>query len=871
MICERNQAGQPRLRVALSAVIALLASTATAPAQDAALPAASASTVSFERDIAPILAERCHACHGPAQQMQGLRLDDGTSALRGGYAGPVILPGNSAGSRLIRLVAGLDETVMPPAGPRLTADEIGRLRAWIDQGAAWPAGEAAADSRIRPDPGHWAFRSVSRPKVPEVKDASWPRTPIDRFVLSRLEGEGLSPAPEASRATLLRRLSLDLTGLPPTLGEQDAFLADAGPRAYERAVDSLLDSEQYAEKWARYWLDLARYADSDGFRGDNFRPHAWRYRHWVIQAFDEDMPFDRFTREQLAGDLLPARTVDQQVATGFHRNTPTNTEGGSDPEEWRFEQVVNRTNTVGTAWLALTVGCAQCHDHKYDPLTQQEYYQLFAFFNDLEEVDIDAPLPGERGPYLAALPAYQRERRRLLREHKVFELKPPWERRVLWAADHPGESAEWDVTFDELRTYVNLGERIIRTPPAERSVRHEKALTDFFVREYGRVLSKDEYQELGYERLKERLRALDASLPPYGEAQAVHVERQPRQTHVYLGGSYKQPGIPVRPGLPAWLSGPSEQGGLSRLDLADWLVSPENPLTARVVANRIWQELFGTGLSPTTENFGSQGEAPSQPALLDWLASDFMDGGWRWKPLIRSIVLSATYRQSSDRRLELEERDTANALLGRQARLRLTAELIRDSSMAVSGLLDTRVGGRSVRPPQPLGARRLGSDGDGGWSVSTGLDRYRRGMYIQYQRMAPYPLLGTFDMPDTYESACRRERTTTPLQALHLLNDPVFLEAAQALAVRAVSEFGGDLETRLGTVFRLCLGREPAPAEVATLRESWAAQRAVLDAQPSSVDALFALDLPGVERLDGATWVTVASALLNLDEFLTRE
>ena len=507
----------------------LLLSVTAQGADKSGLPAPSLDAVNFDRDIEPVFAARCHVCHGPAQQMQGLRLDRGADALRGGYAGPVIIPGNSAESKLILMITGaLDGKIMPPAGDGLTEREISLLRAWIDQGAVW----SDSDEHPTPDavqtPAHWAFQAVSRPEPPAVKDGSWIRNPVDRFILERLDREGVEPSPEASRATLARRLSLDLTGLPLTLEEQEEFLSDDRPGAYEDLVDYLLESPHYAERWARLWLDLARYADSDGFRGDNIRPHAWRYRHWVILAFDRDMPFDQFTREQIAGDILPDRKVDQHVATGFHRNTPTNTEGGSDPEEWRVEQVINRTNTVGTVWLGLTVGCAQCHDHKYDPLTQKDYYRLFAFFNDLEEVNIDAPLPGERGPYLAALADYQRQRHQLLEEHEVFERKPAWEAGVLYAADHPGESADWDVSFDELRTYVNLGERIIRTPPERRSVRHEKALTDFFVREYGRVLPKEEYAELGYKELSEKLKALDESLPTFGTSSSGSTPRKTR-------------------------------------------------------------------------------------------------------------------------------------------------------------------------------------------------------------------------------------------------------------------------------------------------------------------------------------------------------
>lgn len=834
------------------------------------LPEPVAGPVRFLEDIEPLFAARCQACHGAEQQMNGLRLDRRAEALRGGYAGPVIVPGDSARSKLVLMVAGgVDGKVMPPTGEPLNDSEIGMLRAWIDKGADWP--EPAPAERATPGIDHWAFSPVQRPTPPEVTGEAWVRNSIDRFVLARLESEGIEPSPTAPQSTLVRRLSFDLTGLPPTLAEVDAFLADTRPEAYEALVDRLLESPHYAERWARHWLDLARYADSDGFRGDNFRPHAWRYRHWVIEAFDRDMPFDEFTLEQIAGDLLPDGGVEQRAATGFHRNTPTNTEGGSDPEEWRFEQVVNRTNTVGTVWLGLTVGCAQCHDHKYDPLTQRDYFRLFAFFNELEEEDVDAPLPGERGPYLQALAGYQRARRELLAAHGVFDRKPPWEEKVLWAADHPGESAEWDVTFDELRTYVNLGERILRTPPERRTVRHEKALTDFFVREYGRVLSKEEYAELGYADLVKQLKALDESLPPFGEAQAVRVADSPPQTHVFLGGSYKAPGMRVEAGMPTWLAPATEGDALSRVDLARWLVSPENPLTARVTVNRVWQQLLGAGLVTSSENFGAQGNRPSHPALLDWLATEFMERDWSFKRLIKTIVMSATYRQASDLRPDLRDRDPGNALLARQVRLRLPAESIRDASLAVSGLLDTRVGGRSVRPPQPQGARRMGSDGDGGWHVSEGTDRYRRGLYIQYQRMAPYPLLSAFDMPDTYESACRRGRTNTPLQALNLLNDPVFIEAAQGLAVRAVTEFDGSPSDRLRQLFRLCLAREPEPAEADWLLSSWERHRRVLERTPEAVGELFAIELPGISPLDGAAWVTLGSALLNADEFLTRE
>ena len=857
-------------RKGLAAAAFCLLSTAPLPAQ---LPAAATEKIDFAQDIEPLLVSRCQACHGPRAQMNGLRLDRRADALRGGYAGAVILPGESGASKLIQMVAGqVEGKIMPPAGERLSEQEVGLLRAWIDQGVRWRSPDptsSEAKSAKAPQSSHWAFQPLEKPALPEVSDAAWGRNEIDRFLLARLEAEGAAPSPEADKPTLIRRLSLDLTGLPPTPGETAAFLAADSGGAYEALVDRLLDSPHYGEKWGRHWLDLARYGDSHGFRGDQFRPHAWRYRQWVIEAFNRDMPFDQFTIEQMAGDLLPARKVEQWVATGFHRNTPTNTEGGSDPEEWRFEQVVNRTNTVATVWLGITAGCAQCHDHKYDPLSQKEYYQLFAFFNDAEEIDIDAPLAGERGPYLRALPAYRAARARLLDEHRIRERKAAWEEKLRYHAKHPGEANNWDVAFDELRTFVDLGETILFTPPAFRSRKWEKRIVDHFVADYHQVVGRKKWEQMGFGKLREKLRELDKSLPPFSEAQAIHVERTPRKSYVFLRGSYNEPGIEVDPGTPAWLHSLEADGRATRLDLSRWLVSPENAVTPRVTVNRIWQELFGRGLVSTSDNFGAQGDRPSHPALLDWLAASFRDNP-SFKKTIKTVVTSAAYRQSSRARTDLAERDPENLLFARQGRFRLAAELIRDSSLAVSGLLYPKVGGRSVRPPQPEGAKRMGASGDGGWKTSAGPDRYRRGLYIQYQRMAPYPLLTNFDMPTGYEAACRRDRSNTPLQALNLLNDPVFIEAARALAFRTLQAADGTTE-RLRHAFKLCLARDPDPIETDWLETSLEEQRSILAADPERARKLFPIETAGAPPEEGAAWVGIGSVLLNLDEFLTRE
>ena len=819
--------------------------------------------------------DRCFLCHGPRQQMKGLRLDRREDALRGSESGPVILPGNSAGSRLVQLIAGTNPTqVMPPDGDGLTPEQVGMVRAWIDQGAKWSTPETA-DSH----PGaqeaassHWAFRPIRRPPVPEVAGSNWPRNPIDHFIQKRLEADGIEPSPEADRVTLIRRLSLDLIGLPPNPREVTEFLADASPHAYERQVSRLLNSPHFGEKWARYWLDLARYSDSDGYRGDAFRPHAWRYRHWVIEAFNRNMPFDRFTLEQIAGDLLPGATAEQKVGTGFHRNTASNREGGVDMKQFRHEQVVNRVKTVGTTWLGLTVGCAQCHDHKYDPLSQKEYYQLFAYFNDAEEVNVDAPLPGEMGPYLREVAAYRKKRRELLEEYRVPREQPPWEAKLLEAMANPGKWQNWDKAVGTLRVGVSqgvygMGEKILRTPPEQRNEKETVLLTNHFVWHSNRGLPVKRYKdELKYDELWKKLQELDEAFPALSQAQTLGTEKDPRQTHIHPRGDFRHLGDLVEPAIPGFLHSMADSDEPPRLRLARWLIDPTNPLTARVAVNRLWQELFGRGIVPTSEDLGTQGEKPSHPLLLDWVASDFRDGGWSMKEIIRSVVLSATYRQDSAPRPELASVDPNNALLARQSRVRLSAELIRDSALAVSGLLHPVIGGKSVRPPQPGGGQTNKE-----WVESQGKDRYRRGLYIQIQRMDTYPFLTNFDLPPAYASACRRGRSNTALQALNLLNDPVFFEAAQGLAMRVLTEAPVRLEDRLDHAFRLCLAREPHPSEREWLATAIRQQEEILEEELELARLALPADLPGVSVTEAAAWVGASRILLNLDEFITRE
>ncbi|MBK9168415.1 MAG: PSD1 domain-containing protein [Bryobacterales bacterium] len=789
----------------------------------------------------------------------GLRLDDGEAALRGGYSGPVFKPGDSGASALVgRLVGAGGLMVMPPAGPKLTAEEIGVIRAWIDRGAKWPrSAETASTPNPRSD--HWAFQPLRA-----SRDGS-----IDDFIRARLTKEGIAPSPEAPRSVLLRRLSLDLTGLPPTPEELRAFLSDERPDAYERHVDRLLASPHYGEKWARQWLDLARYADSDGYEKDWVRPHAWRWRDWVINALNRDMPFDRFTVEQIAGDLLPDATVEQRVATGFHRNTLTNREGGVDNEQFRFEAVVDRASTVGTVWLGLTFGCAQCHDHKYDPISQKEFYQLYAFFDNAMEVDIDAPVGGEIGPWLRTRAEYQAKREALLKEYGVAPLQEDWERRVLAAAEQPGRWTDWDLAWDCVLKLTEAGDgaRIVRKPPAARTPRERDILIDHFVRNYHFAVGRKTYNEARFDELDKKLRALKAEYPQLTQAYAIAEETEPRKTHLRVRGDYQTPGIPVVPGTPAVLPPLPAGAGATRLDLARWLVSRDNPLTARVVVNRIWQEYFGHGFVKTSEDFGTQGERPSHSELLDWLAASLMDDGWSLKALHRRIVLSETYRQSSHERPELKDQDPDNRLLARQARLRLPAESIRDTALAAGGLLDTRVGGPSVRPPQPAGVAELGYANSVKWTASDGRDQYRRGLYIHFQRTTPYPLLANFDAPKGTVTACRRERSNTPLQALNLLNDPVFLEAARALATQLTVN-PGEFEERLRTAFLRVLSREPDSTETNRLRKYLLTQKAIFERDRTAAEAL----APGApDPVGTASWTALASVLLNLDEFVVRE
>lgn len=831
-------------------------------------------TVDFRSEVEPILQQQCYACHGPAVQMNGLRFDIGGPALKGGYGGRAILPHDSAGSPLIqRVSSGQEGFRMPPTGPRLTGGEVALLRAWIDQGAPWPqGGEDEATGTGSAWRAHWAFQPIRRPALPPVRQAAWVRNPIDLFVLAKLESEGVGPSPAAAKSTLLRRVSLDLTGLPPTLSEMRAFLEDAAPGAYERLVDRLLESRHYGEKWARHWLDLARYADTDGYEKDLARPFAWRWRHWVIEALNQDMPFDEFTTLQLAADLTKSPTPDQLAATGFHRNTLRNREGGTKRGQTRFEETLDRANTVASAWLGLTVECAQCHDHKYDPITQEDFYSLYAFFDNVRDLSIDAPLPGELGPYLRQRREYLARRRELLEQHQVPDLQPAWEEQMKIAGANPGERTDWDLCYDVLFQMTDGGWEVLHKDPAERTFRERELLTNYFVDWYYTVVPQKRIAELGFKELRRKLKELRAAYPQLSEARIIREREAPGRTFLRLRGQWDSPGIEVEPRAPAFLPSLRAQGPATRLDLAAWILAEENPLTARVAVNRMWQEFFGRGLVRTSEDFGTQGELASHPRLLDWLASEFRAGGWSVKRMHKLIAMSAAYRQSSAARPELAQRDPDNAWLARQNRLRLPAEALRDSALRVSGLLSPTVGGPSVYPPQPEGVADLtyGWDTDR-WRDSEGPDRFRRGLYTFFQRTAPYPQLMTFDAPGANRTASRRRRSNTPLQALNLLNDEVFVEAAQALALRVVHEAPASWRSRLERMFQLALARRPAPREAAALEESFRRQLRLLVRAPDLAERLAPASPADGERLELAAWVGVGRVLLNTDEFITRE
>ena len=804
--------------------ILLLGFAPSALAQEAK-PAS--APVDYNRQVRPILANHCYKCHGPdaAERKAELRFDVRASAIGKGESGELaIVPGDPKASELIKRINATDDDVrMPPkeTNKTLSASEKEILTRWIAEGARFET--------------HWAFIAPQRPAVPQVKRGVWSRGEIDRFILARLEAAGLAPSPDADRATLIRRLTLDLTGLPPTLEEVDAFLADKSPDAYERLVDRLMASPNYGERMAVDWLDASRFADTHGYHIDSGRDMT-RWREYVIDSFNRNLPYDQFTVEQLAGDLLPdgpdpQQNLRQKLASGFNRNHMINFEGGAIAQEYLTAYIVDRVNTTGTVFLGLTVACTQCHDHKFDPITQREFYQLYAFFNNVPEKGLDGS-KGNAEPTIKAPTAGQRA--------QLAQL-----------------------TADIKRVEERLASTTPELPATEKEALNAELTA-----------------------LKAKQAELDKLVPT-----AMVMQEQPamRETFVLARGAYDKPSDKVTAGTPSFLPQLSDDLPRNRLGLARWLVDPQHPLTARVTVNRYWQLFFGTGLVKTAEDFGTQGELPSHGDLLDWLAVDFLTparsasegSSWNVKRLVRQIVTSSTYRQSSRSSPELNARDPENRLLARGPRFRLQAEFIRDQALHAAGLLDPKIGGKSVSPYQPAGIwEELASRADGDkWTAQKytqdhGQDLYRRTMYTYWKRTAPPPSLMTFDAPDRETCTVRRSRTNTPLQALVLMNDPTYVEAARKFAERIMREGGGSLDDRLTFAFRTILSRAPTEGELPVLRGVYERQLAIFQHSSDAAGKLLAIgEAPRDESLAAAelaAWTVVASAILNTDEAVTK-
>ena len=794
----------------------------------------------FEDRVRPVLAKNCQSCHNDQAKMSGLSLASRESAMLGGNRGSAVIPGQVDDSLLVQAINRAGALKMPPTGP-LAAEDVAALTDWVRDGAIW----AEPSGRIRATASHWAFQPVQRPAAPELKSASFARNEIDHFVFSKLDEIGITPSPEADRRTLIRRLSLDLTGLPPTPDEVREFLSDDNPDAYERLVDRLLASPHYGERWGRHWLDIARYADSNGYSIDGSRS-IWRYRDWVIEALNNDMPFDQFVIEQIAGDLLPNPTESQLIATGFHRNTMINQEGGIDYEQYRVEAVVDRVSTTGVAFLGLTVGCARCHDHKFDPISQREFYQFYSFFNNVDE--LGGNIPDGEGPAFQMQPLLEFGKPEDFARRTATETQIEMLESELLKYQETLEK-DWESRFElSGDTVEQLIPAILETPLEDRSTVHRGTLARFFSE-----------KDPAWKAREDGIKALRKQLPKLESTLVMRDLPQPRESFIHVQGDFTRKGEFVEPGTLSVLPPMPKSDSANRLDLARWLISKDNPMTPRVTMNRLWQRYFGLGIVETENDFGSQGTAPSHPELLDWLASEFVRQEWSLKAMHRLVVTSATYRQSSSVRPDAAKVDPSNRLLGRQNRLRLEAEIIRDSGLTVSGLLTPTIGGPSVFPPQPAGAGQF-TQVDRQWKADEGPNRYRRGMYTFFWRSAAHPSLALFDAPNAQASTTRRTQSNTPLQALTLLNDDSQTEFAESFAKR-ILEFEGNREERIQFAFETCLARPPDADETQRM---------------SSYLALMTDDFASAGGEESgsaqeAAWLAASRVMLNLDEFVTRQ
>lgn len=861
-------------------VLAILLCLVGMPAAGSSSLARSDEPLRFNRNIRPILANHCFACHGPdsAARRGQLRLDRRDAALAPAESGdPPIVPGQPDVSPLVaRILSDDPDLQMPPpdANKPLSAEQKRLLQQWIAEGAAYEA--------------HWSLLPPQRPAPPAVQHPDQARNEIDAFILARVEGEGLQLSTQADLPTLIRRLSLDLTGLPPTPQHVEAFVREMnatgaqGPQSdavYARWVDRYLDSPHYGERMAVDWLDAARYADTNGYQVDRDRDmHAWR--DWVINAFNSNLPFDRFTIDQIAGDLLPEATLSQRIATGFHRNHMLNEEGGIIPEEFLAEYCADRVETTAAVWLGQTLMCARCHDHKFDDFTQRDYYGLYAFFHNVTEKgvgDYGAPYRRSAPPFVQ-LPAPELEAAldNVRKQQTEAQL-------LLSQLDErlQTEQAAWE---EQLRQQISAGEgeataaspvpqdiaAIIAKPIAERTDDDKQKLTAHQQATHPeRKAQADKIAELN-----NLAKSAEGAIPT---AMVMEELPEPRVTHILMRGEYSRPGDTVTATTPASLPAMSADLPRNRLGLAQWLVDRGNPLTARVFVNRQWQSLFGRGLVETAEDFGTQGSAPSHPELLDWLAVEFMESGWDIKHMLRLMACSATYRQSSYVTSELLNIDPANRLLARGPRFRLQAEFLRDQALFASGLLVPTIGGPSVKPYHPAGLYEQVTSGSGTdtYVPGSGDDLYRRSIYTYWKRSVPHPAMLAFDAPFRESCTLRRPRTNTPLQALNLLNDPTYVEAARFLADRMLTESGTELESQLDYGFRLVLARPPLPAELSLLANGYRRSLREFETDPAAADQLLNV---GARRSPGhlsatqlAAMTVVASSILNLDETVTRE
>jgi Protein of unknown function (DUF1553)/Protein of unknown function (DUF1549)/Planctomycete cytochrome C len=763
--------------------------------------------VEFNRDVRPILSDNCYACHGPdARKVKaGLRFDlekSAKAALKSGST--AIIPGDTKASELVTRITATDDTHMPPAesGKKLTPEQIATLKTWIEQGAKWD--------------DHWSFTPIKKPTIPanpDRKGEGEPAHPVDAFLLAKLVEKKLAPTPEADRLTLIRRLSFDLTGLPPTQQEVDDFVHDTSTNAYEKVVDRLLASPRYGERMAAFWLDLARYADSVGYHGDQ-EVSAWPYRDWVVKAFNENKRFDVFTREQLAGDLLPKPTTEQKIASGYNRLGMMSAEGGVQPKEYLAKYAAERVRAVGGAWLGLTTGCAECHDHKFDPISAKDFYRFEAFFADIQEKGL---YDGSNFAPFLDLPTGEQEK-------KLTELDTT-------AKKH-----------EKLTSALRLVTGQAANFPVDRKAKDARKAHADYKNSIPRTL--------------------------------VTVTVPPRPIRVLPRGNWMDDSGPVvEPGTPAVLPKPAKSGRLTRLDLADWLVSKENPLTARVLANRLWKLYFGAGLAKKLDDLGSQGDTPTHPELLDYLAFTLRDG-WDIKAFVRLVVTSQAYRRSSIATAEQKVSDPNNTLLARQNRWRLDAEMVRDSALASSGLLSLKSGGPPAKPYQPRGYWAFLNFPTREWQDDTGENLYRRGLYTHWQRQYLHPGLLAFDAPTREECTADRVRSNTPLQALVLLNDTEYVEAARVFAERVMKEGGRTPTERIDFAFRTALSRPATETERELLADLLRRHQRQYRADAPAVKELLAVGArpadAKLEPADLASWTSVTRTILNLHASVTR-